>query len=99
VTAAATVTATATPTTTAVAADTTKEVEMQRLDEWVAPRGRTTGGSGSPRIYQNAVFLMADFGCVTKKLCAPKNEQTIHSKMRHEKGKKSRGNRILTNWQ
>ena len=36
-------------------------------------------------------YLMAYFGCVTKKLCAPKNEQTIHSKMRQEKGKKSGG--------
>jgi hypothetical protein len=44
-------------------------------------------------------FLTADFGCVTKKSCAPKNKQTIHSKMRHEKGKKSGGNRILASWQ
>jgi hypothetical protein len=33
------------------------------------------GGSGSPRLYQNADFLTADFGCVTKKLCTPKIEQ------------------------
>jgi hypothetical protein len=43
-------------------------------------------------------FLTANFGCVMKKLCAPKNEQTIHSKMRHEKGKNSGRNRILASW-
>ncbi len=31
------------------------------------------------------VFLTAYFGCVTKKLCPPKSEQTIHSKMSHKK--------------
>ncbi len=31
------------------------------------------------------VSLMAYFGCVTKKSCPPKNEQTIHSKMSHKK--------------
>jgi hypothetical protein len=98
-TAAATATATATSTTTAVATDTAKEVKMGRLGEWVVPWGRTTGGGGSPPIYQNAVFLTTDFGCVTKKSCAPKNEQTIHSKMRCKKGKKSGGNRILASWQ
>ncbi len=36
-------------------------LQIRRLGEWVAPRGRTAGGSGSPRIYQNAVFFMADF--------------------------------------
>ncbi len=29
------------------------------------------GGGGSPCLYQKADFLAADFGCVTKKLCAP----------------------------
>jgi hypothetical protein len=62
-------TATATPTTTAVATNTAKEVEIQRLGEWVAPRGRMAGRSGFPRIYQNAVFFMADFvgACLYKK--------------------------------
>jgi hypothetical protein len=35
------------------------------------------GGGGSPRLYQNADFLIAYFGCVTKKLCAPKIEQGL----------------------
>jgi hypothetical protein len=28
------------------------------------------GGGGSPRLYQNADFITADFGCDTKKLVA-----------------------------
>ncbi len=48
--------------------------------------------------YYKPLFLTADFGCVKNKSCAPKNKQAIHSKMRHENGKKSGGNRILASW-
>jgi hypothetical protein len=34
---------------------------------------RTAGGGGFPRLYQNADFLTADFGCVTQKIVRAQN--------------------------
>ncbi len=48
--------------------------------------------AADPVLIRMLFFLTADFGCVMKKSCAPKNEQTIHSEM---KGKRdSGGNRF-----
>ncbi len=41
-------------------------------------------------------FLTACFGCVTKRSCAPKNEQTIHSNYETREREKERGEQIFS---
>jgi hypothetical protein len=44
--------------------------------------------------FQWQIFILV----VSQKIVRARNKQTIHSKMRHKKGKKIGGNRILVSW-